>query len=129
MQRPMGVSILAVLSAIGGVLGILGGLALMALSSVTADLAVPGLSGLVVILGLFTVVISILDLVLAYGLWGLRPWAWTLGIVLEVVGIILDIVEFRSSTASSTIIGIAIAGIIIYYLWQPHVRRAFGQNV
>jgi hypothetical protein len=59
----------------------------------------------------------------------LKPWAWMLGIVLEVAGIVVDILEFRSATASSTIVGIVIAGIIIYYLYQPHVRRAFGQNV
>ena len=127
MQRPLGVTILAVLAAIGGVLGILAGLVLVGLSSAAADLALP-LSGLVSVLGLATLVLSILDLVLAYGLWGLKPWAWMLGIVLEIVGIILNILEFRSATASSTVISIVIAGLIIYYLNQPHVRRAFGQN-
>jgi uncharacterized membrane protein (DUF2068 family) len=128
MQRPMGVTILAVLAAIGGVLGIFAGMVLVGLSSAAADLALP-LSGLVAVLGLATLVISVLDLVLAWGLWTLKPWAWMLGIVLEVVGIVLNILEYRSATASSTIIGIVIAGIIIYYLYQPHVRRAFGQNV
>jgi hypothetical protein len=125
----MGVTILAILAAIGGVLGILGGLALIGLSSVTADLAIPGLSGLVAILGVATVAISIAELFFAYGAWGLKPWAWMLGIGLEVAAIVVDILEFRSSTASSTIIGIVIAGIIIYYLYQPAIRRAFGQTV
>jgi hypothetical protein len=128
MQRPLGVTILAVLAAILGVLGIFAGLVLVGLSSATADLAL-GLGGFVAILGLITIVLSVLDLVLAYGLWGLKPWAWMLGIVLEIVGIVLNILEFRSASASSTVVSIVIAGVIIYYLYQPHVRRAFGQNV
>jgi hypothetical protein len=128
MQRPTGVTILAILAVIGGVFGLLGGVVLIGLSTVT-DLAIPGLGGFVAILGLITLVLAVLDFVFAYGAWGLKPWAWTLGIGLEVVSIIVDILGFRSSTASSTVIGIVIAGIIIYYLYQPHVRRAFGQNV
>jgi len=129
MQRPMGITILAVLAAIGGAFAILAGLALMALSGATADLAIPGLSGLAAIIGLVTVALGVAELGLAYGFWGLKPWAWMLGIVLEVIAIVLDVVQFRSATASSTIVGVVIAGIIIYYLWQPHVRRAFGQTV
>jgi hypothetical protein len=128
MQRPMGITVLAVLAAIGGVLGIIAGLVLVGLSSATADLALP-VSGLIGILGAATIVISVLELVLAYGLWGLKPWAWMLGIVLEIAGIVIDILEFRSATASGTVVSIVIAGAILYYLYQPHVRRAFGQNV
>jgi hypothetical protein len=52
-----------------------------------------------------------------------------LGIVLEAVGIVVNLVEFRSATASSTVISVVISGAIIYYLYQPHIRRAFGQSV
>lgn len=130
MQRPMGVTILAVLAAIGGVLGILAGLVLVGLSSsvAAADMALP-LSGAVAILGIVSIVIGIGDLAFAYGAWGLKPWAWMLGIVLEAVGIAVDLLEFRSATATSTIVSVVIAGAIIYYLYQPHVRRAFGQSV
>ena len=129
MQRPMGVTILAVLAAIGGVFAILAGVLLLGLSSAAADLAIPGLSGLVAIFGIITVGLGVLDLVFAYGAWGLKPWAWMLGIALEAVGIVVNLLEFRSATASSTLISVVIAGAIIYYLYQPHVRRAFGQKV
>ena len=129
MQRPMGVTILAVLAAIGGVLGVLAGLALLALSTTSNDLAIGALSGLLPILALVTIALSVLELVFAYGAWGLKPWAWMLGIVLEVVSIVVYILEFRSSTGTSTIVDIVIAGIIIYYLYRPHVRAAFGQTV
>ena len=130
MQRPLGVTILAVLAAIGGVLGILAGLVLVGLSSsvAAADMALP-LSGAVVILGIVSIVVGIGDLAFAYGAWGLKPWAWMLGIVLEAVGIAVNLLEFRSATVTSTIVSVVIAGAIIYYLYQPHVRRAFGQSV
>jgi len=130
MQRPLGVTILAILAAIGGVLGILAGLVLVGLSSAVAaaDMVLP-LSGAVAILGIITIVVSLGDLAFAYGAWGLKPWAWMLGIVLEAIGIVVNLAEWRSATASSTVVSIVIAGAIIYYLYQPHVRRAFGQNV
>ncbi|MGA2512953.1 MAG: hypothetical protein ABSG37_04985 [Candidatus Limnocylindrales bacterium] len=37
--------------------------------------------------------------------------------------------EFRSPVAGRTAISIVIAGVMIYYLSQPHARRAFGQRV
>ncbi len=127
MQRPTGVTILAILAVIGGILGLLAGLVLIGLSSVS--FAIPGLAGLVVIIGLVTLAVAILDFVFAYGAWNLRPWAWTLGIGLEVVSIIINVIQLRSDTITNTIISIAIAAGIIYYLYQPHVRRAFGQAV
>ena len=129
MQRPTGVTILAVLAAIGGVLSILAGLALMALSSAAATFAISGLSGLAALLGIVTLAIGIGDLVFAYGAWGLKPWAWMLGIALEVAGIVINLLTFSSAAAVSTILSIAIAAGIIYYLYQPHIRRAFGQAV
>jgi hypothetical protein len=68
MQRPLGVTILAILAAIGGVLGILAGLVLVGLSSAVAaaDMALP-LSGAVAILGIISIVVGIGDLAFAYG--------------------------------------------------------------
>jgi len=54
MQRPVGVTILAVLAAIGGVLGILGGLALFAISS-AVSFAIPGVAGLTAIVAIVVI--------------------------------------------------------------------------
>lgn len=128
MQRPMGVTILAVLAAIGGVVDILAGLVLVGLSAVTASFALP-IAGLASVLGILLVATGILDFVFAYGAWGLKPWAWMLGIVLMVARVVLDVLTFQSSSAAGLVEGVVISGIIIYYLYRPHVRRAFGQTV
>jgi hypothetical protein len=127
MQRPTGITILAVLAAIGGVLAILGGLALLTVGAVVS--ASYALGGAVAIIGLIVLVIGVLDLVVAYGFWGLKPWAWGLGVGLQVAGIILNIVEYINNSAnlSGTIISIIIAAAILYYLYQPSVKAAFGR--
>jgi uncharacterized membrane protein (DUF2068 family) len=125
MQRPTGVTILAILALIGGILGLVGGLFLFGIAS---TFAVLGISGLATIVAIVLIVGGVLDLFLAYGAWNLRPWAWTLGIVAEIVAIVSQVLYIGNGLANS-IIGIAIAVGIIYYLYQPRVRRAFGQTV
>ena len=110
MQRPTGITILAVLAAIAGVLYILGGLALLTVGTVVS--ATYALGGLAVIIGLIILVVGVLYIGLAYGFWSLKPWAWSLGVGLQVAGII----------------GIVIAGAIVYYLYQPNVKAAFGRS-
>jgi hypothetical protein len=128
MQRPTGVTILAVLAAIGGVLGILGGLALFALSS-AVSFAIPGIGGLAALIGVVVLVQSVLLLAFAYGAWSLRPWAWMLGIVGAALGIVLSVIQLGGTSAASLVIDIVLYGVIIWYLYQPTIRRAFGQNV
>ncbi len=127
MQRPTGITILAVLAAIGGVLAILGGLALLTVGAAIS--AAYALGGVVAFIGLFALVIGILDLIVAYGFWGLKPWAWTLGVGLQVAGIVLNVIQYVNNSAnlSGTIISIVIAAAILYYLYQPTVKAAFGR--
>lgn len=120
-ERPLGVTILAILAAIGGVLGLLGSLALLGFFSAAG--------GLVLILGLVTLVLSVLYLVFAYGAWTLQPWAWTLGVGLTVASIIFTVIGLTQGTQElvSALISLVISGVILYYLYQPDVKAAFGR--
>src|SRR5512136_930619 len=62
MKRPTGITIIAVLMFIGGALSVIG-----ALTAFGAGLAGSGI---------WSLVIGVADLVLAWGLWTLKPWAW-----------------------------------------------------
>ncbi|MGD0861332.1 MAG: hypothetical protein ABSA21_01040 [Candidatus Limnocylindrales bacterium] len=128
MQRPLGVTILAVLAAIGGVLGFLGGLALFAISS-AVSFAIPGISGLTSIIAIVIIVQSVILIAFAYGAWGLKPWAWTLGIIGAVLGIVTSLAQLGGVNAASILVDVVIYAIILWYLWQPSIRRAFGQHV
>lgn len=127
--RPMGVTILAVLAAIGGVLGILGGLALVGLGGLAAAGSGP-LAGMIAIFGIIALAQGVLSLAFAYGAWMLKPWGWTLGVVVEVIGIVLSVLFIidGDSTITSQAISIVIAGVIIYYLFTPAVKAAFGRS-
>ena len=122
-ERPLGVTILAVLAAISGVVGLL------------ASLRVIGIGGSVlagggVIFGLITLILSILYLVFAYGAWTLKAWAWTLGVGLTVASIALTVIQLvqRSTDLLGALISLVISGVILYYLFQPDVKAAFNRT-
>lgn len=121
MQRPTGITILAVLAAIGGVLGLLAVPGLFALSSVGGFI--------VTLLALITLAQAILALAFAYGAWTLKPWGWTLGVAIYVIGIIVNVVMvlLGYQTIGGILVSVIIAALILYYLNTPDVKRAFGR--
>jgi hypothetical protein len=130
MQRPRIITILAVLAAIGGVFGILAGIGLMGLGAVSGVVGAGFLvGGLAIFWGLLTLVLSVAELAFAYGAWGLKPWAWMLGIVLQGVSIFMALINWvgGGSDFFSFLFNAVISGVIIYYLLTPEVKRAFGK--
>ena len=116
-ERPLGITIMAVLSAIGGIFGLL------------AALVFFGLGGIAVVGGLIILAYALLSLGVAYGFWTLQPWAWPLGVGVQALGIVQAVLQFLDSTNFfSLLISLAIAGVILWYLFQPHVKAAFGRT-
>lgn len=113
-QRPTGVTVIAVLNFIGA--------ALIGFIFVTALAANVDLG--------FAAIILPLDVVFAIavgiGLLQLKNWARTLAFIGYGINIVIDI--FGSLTGpitGSTLLNLAIAGIIIWYLRQPQVAEVF----
>ena len=122
--RPTGITILAVLAAISGVLGILGGLAVIGLSGVLAT----AYGGFYSLIGFGILAVSIAELVFAFGAWSLRPWAWTLGIGLEIANVVLQVLWITQGAGfGNVIVSVIVALAILYYLDTPAVRAAFGK--
>jgi hypothetical protein len=121
MQRPTGVTILAVLAIIGGVLGLLGSIAIIGVGGAV-------LGGMAVVLGLVGLVSSVLSLAFGIGAWTLKPWAWMLGVVAEGLSILMSVISIVSGqSVGSQLVSIVIAGAILYYLMTPTVKQAFGR--
>ena len=120
--RPTGVTILAVLAAIGGVFGLLGGFGVLFVGGVVASPAV-------MVLGLCALAYAALLIAFAYGAWTLQPWAWSLGVAVAIVGIVVSILQvlLGGSSIFSQIISVLIDGGILYYLNQPAIKSAFGR--
>ena len=129
MQRktPSGVRILAVVEFASGILALYGGLTI---SRDTGALALAGYTGgeaLLSELGVLSVVLGIVSLVIGFGLWIGKRWAWLFGIVFGAVGIAVGIVVATESSVfiASAIIDIVIGLIVINYLLRGNVREFF----
>jgi hypothetical protein len=125
-QRPTGVTVLAVAAVALGVLALLAAGALWNASEGLALL--PRVHGGERFVALVLLVAGLCELVLAYGVWTLRPWAWTLGVALEIVVIVLAVLQLGRLEPVRHIITITIGAITLWYLTRPRVRAAFGRS-
>ena len=114
-SRPIGITIIAIIVAILGILSIIGGILLLG-SSVTA--------------GVIDIILGILQLILAWGLWTLQRWAFWATVILEVLTIIDGIFAWTTGSAGPGIVAIIIAIIILIYLFADrNVRAAFHTGI
>jgi len=140
-QRPIGISVIAVLEALVGIVLFLLAALIGALSTAGSFLQswietymttyVPNIGDLItaIMLAIAAVfaILGILSLVSAYGLWTGRGWAWYLSVILLVISIILWLLSIPGSPAGG-IIGLIISGLILWYFFRPYVRAFFGQG-
>ncbi|GAC1364341.1 MAG: hypothetical protein NVS2B12_07620 [Ktedonobacteraceae bacterium] len=136
-RRPIGVTIIAVLLGIESlfeiVLGILAIVGIFALGRMAAEHGHTGVrTGIDIfgsLLGGASLVIGILTLIFVVGLWMLRRWAFWLTVIVEVITLLRHALEF-TGTAHPPVVSIVLsmllpAIILIYFLLDPYVRRAF----
>lgn len=110
-SRPLGITIIAIIMAIYGILAIIGGIVLMSANST---------------LGVITLILGILELVLAWGLWSLQQWAYWAAVILEVLSLLNSIFALTQRDTGSGVISLIIALVILVYLFaDPNVRTAF----
>jgi hypothetical protein len=87
------------------------------------------LSGLGIAFGAVLVAIAIVSFVVAYGLLKGKRWAWTVAIILSIISIVWNAITLVTAANYGGIISIIISGIILYYLFRPHVKAYFGKGV
>ena len=117
--RPTGITILAVLAGVGGILTAIAGIGLTVLGAVA-------FGGMGALLGIAFLAVAALYLAFCVGALQMKPWAWPLGVVGAVASAILSALQLLGGDVSQ-IIGIAIAGGILYYLMRPEIRSVFGR--
>ena len=93
-RRPLGVAILAVLVGLFGLIFVLGGILLLATSAAAAYFGTGGFTSLLhasgAIAGAIVLVIGLIILGLALGLWHLRMWALALTLIILAVVLIAE---------------------------------------
>lgn len=130
VTRPTGVTILAVLHVLQAILLSLGGLALLAMGFLLSRLLLrfPNLlRGLLPVIGAGLIVIALLDVVLAYGLWTGKGWAWIISLILAALGILFSLASLAFRGAGG-VITLIINAVIVYYLTRPNVKAFFGEG-
>lgn len=138
-SRPTGVTIIAILNIISGIIMIVGGVGLAAIGSVlpamttlnpnaggqTALVGLLGAGGIAV--GAILIILGIISFIVAWGLLKGQAWAWTVTLILSIISIITGIVSLVGGNAGA-IVNVIIAGVVIYYLYRPHVKTYFGKT-
>jgi hypothetical protein len=87
------------------------------------------LGGLGIAFGAVLVAIAVVSFIVAYGLLKGKRWAWTVAIILSIISIVWNAVTLVTAANFGGIIGIIISGIILYYIFRPHVKAYFGKGV
>jgi hypothetical protein len=122
-RRPFAITILAILMFISAVIEIIGGL-----TSVIGNPPTGTASD--VLLGWFPLVLGVITLILAWGLWTLKPWAYWGTLVVEIVNILIHFFGFLGLPKTHSALAVISGGVIsiiivIYLLVDRNVRRAF----
>jgi len=129
VPRPLGITLLALLHLLQAVIFFVVGVGLIVLGAFIGHRlfgAVRFLHGVVALIGVVVIVIGLLYLGLAWGLWTGKGWAWILSLVLAFLGIIVSIISLVGRSFG-TLIVLILDAIIVFYLFRPNVRAFFGE--
>jgi hypothetical protein len=136
MNRPFGITVIAILSFLSAlghalkgllVLGIGGGVAAMVgMGHPAAGVVIGTIAISVAVLALM---IAVFDFLFAWGAWSLKPWAWSWGVFTQVSSLIWALLAVLGwGTMRGHALGIAVSLGILLYLTTPEVKRAFGRT-
>ena len=124
-------TILALLHVLQALLLVVGSLALFAVGIFMprALMRMPHfLTGFLSVIGGVLFVLALLALLLAYGLWVGKGWAWTFSLIFAILRIIFSVVSLIARGGLGSAVTLIIDLIIIYYLMQPNVKVFFHKT-
>ena len=138
MQRPSGITVLAILYFVSGGLSLVMSCFAMVVGNWLAVKAeqpgyFPALMApasafrgqLAFWLGLIGTVAALFKLVAAVGLWTLQPWGWRLALFSGVLKLVTHVVAVnRRALTPAGVVSALVNGAILVYLSMPHVQRA-----
>jgi len=132
-ERPLGVTILAVLEGLAGLAAVLVGIGIAVGGSFLGRYLFDGgplgalASVLGAVIGGFVLIVGLIILFLAWGFWTGAPWAWTVGVVLTMLGIVFGLLQLLFLQLSA-IVGLLIDFFLIWYYTRDGVQRWFGKQ-
>ncbi|MEG4169964.1 MULTISPECIES: hypothetical protein [unclassified Microcoleus] len=134
MNRPQSVTVLAILQLISGIFSLLDGLFILLFAGIFGGIgaAVGGakvgtvIGGFIAIFAGLSFILGLLSLLLTWGLFQLKNWAWTGTLIVHIIATLAQIVKmFGSGGTAVNFLTLAFAVASIYYLLRPDVKQAF----
>jgi hypothetical protein len=137
VKRPLVLTILAILAIIGGVISLIGALLDLVGGGVAASGALAGYGVAATSATYFaysaiaSAVLGILYLAFGIGTFMSKSWAWTAGVVGLGLGAVNSVITlvlsgFGAGAIVGAIIALIIYAILLWYLFRPNVRAAYG---
>lgn len=136
-QRPTGVTILAILFGILGLLSFIWAMFVFGVGAVTGltgslfgaqNMAAFGGSN--VWSGLLGMAGAVFNLIVAFGLFTLKPWAWVLALIAVGINVLQGVLGLFGGGMIGIccgLVGLIIPAGILFYLTRPEVKQAFGR--
>jgi hypothetical protein len=128
-QRPLGVTVLAVLSVLEGVLAFVAAMALL-FGGMLGSAAGATAGGTATAVGAAMFGLSMVSLGLGMGFWLQKPWAWGAAFVVFAVVVVLNLatVLFLGAGLFSIVVPVSVAAVVMWYLLQPATKTALGRE-
>jgi uncharacterized membrane protein (DUF2068 family) len=82
--------------------------------------------GLLPVIGGVLIIVALLNVLFAWGLWNGKGWAWILALIFAVLGILFSLVSLVRGGLGSIIV-LIIDVVIVYYLTRPNVKAFFSE--
>lgn len=147
-RRPAALTTVAILSIINGIVLLVGGVAsILIVPTIISSLVSNDLSNLtntedlspqfetVLTNAIINVVNIVSSVAIALGLawfglaWGLftgKGWAWLITVIFAIITVVVSIIGILSGSITS-IPTLIINGVILYYMYRPHIKSYFGR--
>ena len=135
MNRPQSVTVLAILQLISGVFSLLDGLFILLFAGIFGGLGAVGfgakvgtaIGGFIAIFAGISFILGLLSLLLTWGLFQLKKWAWTGTLIVHIIATGAQIAKmFGSGGTAINFLTLGFAVASIYYLLRPDVKQAFA---
>lgn len=127
-RRPIGVTIIAILVAIAGIITLISSCSWFFGVGIFGFHLPGGIRRFGVWYGIFSLVIGLIQLYFAWGLWSLQRWAYLATVIIEILNVVLTIVSWTQGYFNwpSFLLNLVIPVVIlVYFLADSDVREAF----
>lgn len=130
-ERSVGVSIISILLMIGAIIEIIAAFAIFGLGSVGITgllgpaMTIPAVAAMTI--GILILIIGLVELLVAGGLWATQKWAWVIAVIVLWIDIVFDIIGGLIGTQAwgGVFLSLIIPVIVLIYLSTGSIKSEF----